>query len=106
MVVEAWKTALKSNNKLRLILVPRHPSRVGKLTESLDSIGVPWIFRSSIDETAITPHSSHEARTLRSGNAPAVLIVDVIGELSSWWALAGSGFVGGSMGSRGGQKHD
>jgi 3-deoxy-D-manno-octulosonic-acid transferase len=33
-----------------------------------------------------------------------VLIVDVIGELSNWWAVADAGFVGGSMGNRGGQS--
>ena len=34
----------------------------------------------------------------------AILIVDVIGELSAWWGVADAGFVGGSMGSRGGQS--
>ena len=33
-----------------------------------------------------------------------VMIVDVIGELGAWWGLANAGYVGGSMGSRGGQN--
>jgi 3-deoxy-D-manno-octulosonic-acid transferase len=33
-----------------------------------------------------------------------ILIVDVIGELSGWWGFADIAFVGGSMGSRGGQN--
>ncbi len=103
MAAQAWKSAVKSNSKLRLILVPRHPSRVSKLTESLDGIGVPWVLRSSINEATRTPSGS-EIRGARSGNNQAVLIVDVIGELSGWWGLANSGFVGGSIGGRGGQS--
>ena len=33
-----------------------------------------------------------------------VLIVDVIGELASWWGVADVAFVGGTMGQRGGQN--
>ena len=32
------------------------------------------------------------------------MLVDVIGELSAWWGVADMGYVGGSMGSRGGQN--
>jgi 3-deoxy-D-manno-octulosonic-acid transferase len=124
IAAKAWQVAVKSNNKVHLILVPRHPSRVGKLTESLDALGVPWILRSSIEDSPTSrtdvagvarlqteleqPKSGDSgyaklSRTERS-STPAVLIVDVIGELSGWWGLADSGFVGGSMGSRGGQS--
>jgi len=102
MVATAWKTAAAANDQLRLILVPRHPARVGKLTESLDAIDVPWILRSSIDDDAIRTSIpfSNKARSA----LPPILIIDVIGELSGWWGVADSGFVGGSMGSRGGQS--
>jgi 3-deoxy-D-manno-octulosonic-acid transferase len=33
-----------------------------------------------------------------------VLLVDTIGELGAWWGVATIGFVGGSLGSRGGQN--
>jgi 3-deoxy-D-manno-octulosonic-acid transferase len=32
------------------------------------------------------------------------LLVDTVGELSAWWGTATIGFVGGSLGSRGGQN--
>ena len=35
---------------------------------------------------------------------PRVLLVDVIGELGAWWGTARVAFVGGSLGSRGGQN--
>ena len=119
MAATAWQTAVKTNSNLRLILVPRHPSRVGKLTESLDAIGVPWVLRSSLEDSepsradvaGVTglqsksgdASSTKLTRTERT-STPAVLIVDVIGELSGWWGVADSGFVGGSMGRRGGQS--
>ena len=37
-----------------------------------------------------------------SGNR--ILLVDVVGELGAWWGTAHIAFVGGSMGSRGGQN--
>ena len=33
-----------------------------------------------------------------------ILLVDTIGELSAWWGTAAIGFVGGSLGNRGGQN--
>ena len=101
MAVEAWREALKVNHRLRLILVPRHPGRSKALAEILRGKGVSVILRSSIDSSS---HAS-KVRHLADRNAvPSVLIVDVIGELSAWWGIADSGFVGGSMGSRGGQS--
>ena len=34
----------------------------------------------------------------------SVLLVDVVGELAGWWSCADIGFVGGSLGNRGGQN--
>ena len=36
--------------------------------------------------------------------SPRVLLIDVVGELGAWWGTAHIAFVGGSMGSRGGQN--
>jgi 3-deoxy-D-manno-octulosonic-acid transferase len=36
--------------------------------------------------------------------ATPVLLVDTIGELGAWWGVADIAFVGGSLGSRGGQN--
>ncbi len=35
---------------------------------------------------------------------PKVLLIDTIGELGAWWGMAQIAYVGGSMGSRGGQN--
>lgn len=76
--------------QLRLVIVPRHPDRFDAVARMLDCSGVAWRRRTALDcETA-------------SGSR--VLLVDVVGELGAWWGTAGIAFVGGSMGSRGGQN--
>jgi len=76
--------------ELRLILVPRHPDRFQQVVQLLDRSGVAWQLRSAID--------------LNDGKHADVLLVDAMGELSAWWGLAHIGYVGGSMGKRGGQS--
>jgi len=77
--------------QLRLILVPRHPDRFDAVARLLDDSGLPWQRRTDLDRHG--PNA--EAR---------VLLVDVVGELGAWWGTARIAFVGGSMGSRGGQN--
>jgi 3-deoxy-D-manno-octulosonic-acid transferase len=76
---------------LRLILVPRHPERFAEVAALLDKSGVRWQRRSRLEAEGADP----EAR---------VLLVDTVGELGAWWATATVGFVGGSLGNRGGQN--
>ena len=75
--------------RLRLILVPRHPERFDEVARMLDKERVPFVRRSELNEKAPTAR---------------VLLVDTVGELGGWWGCADIGFVGGSMGSRGGQN--
>ncbi|MFH1919304.1 MAG: 3-deoxy-D-manno-octulosonic acid transferase [Planctomycetota bacterium] len=77
--------------RLRLILVPRHPDRFEAVARLLDGSGLPWQWRTALDQQAPDP----EAR---------VLLVDAVGELGAWWGTAQIAFVGGSMGTRGGQN--
>lgn len=75
--------------KLHLFLVPRHPERFEHVAKQLDESGVKWQLRSQLEG------SMSDAR---------VLLVDTVGELAGWWGLADVAFVGGSMGTRGGQN--
>lgn len=77
--------------ELRLILVPRHDDRFEEVAELLRRSGVGWQRRSELDQAP----ASASAR---------ILLVDVVGELAAWWGTAHLAFVGGSMGSRGGQN--
>jgi 3-deoxy-D-manno-octulosonic-acid transferase len=68
-----------------LILVPRHPERARSVGEMLASQGLSWVLRSEIDRR-------HEP--LRNGE---VLLVDSIGEMLDFYAVANLVFVGGSL---------
>lgn len=105
MAVEAWQSLSEKIPTLRLILVPRHPERVKSLVKELDQRGVSTVLRSSISDSESGSVKIPSASRNRSANGQAsVLIVDVIGELSWWWGVGNSGFVGGSFGGRGGQS--
>ncbi len=87
--VDAWVQMRSLLPDLKLIIVPRHPDRVREV------------------ELLLVDRSLKFNRRSTHGNAVVaanVLIIDVIGELSGWWGLADVAFVGGSMGSRGGQN--
>ena len=76
---------------LRLILVPRHPDRFEEVARLVEESGLPFVRR------------SHVASPL--GEAPAVVLLDTVGELGAAWGLADVGFTGGSLdGVRGGQS--
>ena len=89
VAVEAWLKLRSSFPALKLIIVPRHPDRVSEIEKLLNDNGLSANRRSEQGK----PVSLSD-----------ILIIDVIGELSGWWGLANVAFVGGSMGSRGGQN--
>jgi 3-deoxy-D-manno-octulosonic-acid transferase len=79
--------------QLKLILVPRHPERFAEVAQLLDRRGIAWRRRSELDDIPAN-----------SATMPRVLLVDAVGELAAWWGQAKIAFVGGSLGSRGGQN--
>jgi len=96
---------------LRLILVPRHRERFAEVAALCQASGHRFWQRSRLMAAAGDPAepspAEREARgAAGDGGAQAweVLLVDTIGELAHWWGVADLGFVGGSMGSRGGQS--
>jgi 3-deoxy-D-manno-octulosonic-acid transferase len=91
LAIDAFQQLSPRHPRLRLILVPRHPERFEEAARLLNSSGMCWQRRSTLEEEGL----DEEAR---------VLLVDAIGELGAWWGLATIAFVGGSMGTRGGQN--
>ncbi len=98
LAIEVFRALAPQHPRLRLILVPRHPERFPDVAHLLARSGLPWRLRSELDNVAPTASSSGPSPTL------PILLVDTVGELSAWWGLAAIGFVGGSLGSRGGQN--
>jgi 3-deoxy-D-manno-octulosonic-acid transferase len=90
-VLDTYRSLMTEHPRLRLILVPRHPERFESVAKLLDQSDLVWQRRSQLT----SPSARHDAR---------ILLVDTIGELGAWWGTAQIGFVGGSLGSRGGQN--
>jgi 3-deoxy-D-manno-octulosonic-acid transferase len=91
LALAAWQSLRSEWPALRLVLVPRHRERFEAVAKFLDGSGVAWQRRSKLE--ADGPQA-----------AARVLLVDAIGELGAWWGTARVAFVGGSLGSRGGQN--
>ncbi|MFT5302551.1 MAG: 3-deoxy-D-manno-octulosonic-acid transferase [Mariniblastus sp.] len=90
---------------LRLVLVPRHPERCDALVAQLNEMNMPWVRRSAMLTGKVWPVADLSAGNLADViPAQPILVVDVIGELGGWWGVADVGYVGGSMGKRGGQN--
>ncbi len=92
--LETFQELQKKHPRLKLIIAPRHPERFEEVAEILQHGGATWRRR-----TELTSPENPAA-----SNAPSILLVDVVGELGAWWGAADVGFVGGSMGNRGGQN--
>lgn len=89
--IDAWRIAQADFPSLRLILVPRHRERFDEVAALVDAAGLPCVRRSTLTSDYRAVHGS-------------VVVLDTIGELSGCWGLADVAFVGGSLGSRGGQN--
>jgi len=88
-VLEAHRIARKTNPRLLLILVPRHPDRGEEIVEVLRAGG--WNF---------TRRSTGEGP---EAEVP-VYLADTMGELGLWYRLASVSFVGGSWEPIGGHN--
>lgn len=91
MALDVFRALMRGWPHLRLVLVPRHPDRFDAVARLLEQSGLAWQRRTQLDE--------------RGGHRRSqILLVDVVGELGAWWGTAQIAFVGGSMGTRGGQN--
>lgn len=85
LVAEVYRRLLTRHPELLLVLVPRRPERARQVGEELAGQGLRYLLRTALD-SEIAPLSSGE-----------VLLVDTVGELLNFYALAELVFVGGSL---------
>ena len=125
--IQSYLEARKTFPQVRLLLVPRHAERFEEVAQLIQRYQLPLLRRSHLsphmnsDPNACSPSdmecrseshkqtdiagnlsSPHQAES--SPQSPAVLLLDTLGELASAWGLADVAYVGGSLGSRGGQN--
>jgi len=88
--------------------VPRHPERFDSVAHMLDASGVAWQRRTLLEAGSKEQGAGSDLQgyllPAPRSLLPGVLLVDVVGELGAWWGTARIAFVGGSLGSRGGQN--
>ena len=86
-ILEVYRRLLKHHADLRLVIAPRYIDRAGKIIALANNFGL-----------------SAGLRSVESGVAAQVIVLDTIGELSQAYGLATFVFVGGSFTKRGGQN--
>jgi 3-deoxy-D-manno-octulosonic-acid transferase len=98
IALETWQELRSEFPELRLILVPRHKERFEETARLVNSYGLPLLRRSAVEVEEGTAGANGR------DEAKPVILLDTLGELSACWGLADFAYVGGSMGSRGGQN--
>ena len=91
LAVTAFCESRRLNPRLRLLIAPRHITRCDAIAAMLDKSGIAWQRRTTLEALGPDPGAR-------------ILLIDTIGELAAWWGTAQIAFVGGSMGTRGGQN--
>jgi 3-deoxy-D-manno-octulosonic-acid transferase len=92
IILEAFKQirSTQGNEKVRLLLAPRHPERFNEVASLLESSGFNWSRRS--------------AEASASDPACDIILLDSIGELRAVYPLASLVFMGGSLAPTGGHN--
>jgi len=87
-LLRAFAAARRTRDDIRLVLAPRHPDKF------------PDVSR----EPAAAPFRVRRRTALAAGEPWDILILDTIGELARFYALADAAFIGGSLIAWGGQN--
>jgi len=91
IAIEAFKLIqASSNERVRMLIAPRHPERFNEVAGQIESSGFTWTRRSA-------------APTETDHNCDIVLL-DSIGELRATFSLADIAFIGGSIAPHGGHN--
>jgi len=91
VLCDLYKKLKAENNRLFLILVPRHVERAEEIIQCLSERGLSFLRRSELD-------------TFGKIELPDVLFVDTTGELRDFYSVADVIFVGKSLLEQGGQN--
>ncbi len=92
IVLAAYRQLLKEFPELKLLIAPRHPERSQEIARTVSASGFRSVFVSEVAAACSTCLS------------PAVFILDKMGALTSFYAIADIVFVGGSLIKKGGHN--
>lgn len=94
IMISAYRKNLEWFPGLKLVLAPRHPERFREVEDLLRSENIPFLKRSELGGSNILPG------TFQTG----VVLLDVVGELSSVYGIADIAIMGKSFTGYGGQN--
>jgi len=104
LAIEGYLALRPRFSELRLILVPRHKERFEEVAALVETeFRLPLVRRSQLSGRA-TDTIPSPGTAPPVCDAPPILLLDTLGELSACWGLADIAFVGGSLTQRGGQN--
>lgn len=86
--MKIFKDKLSKYSDIKLLLVPRHTTRIPKITPIIDSLGLKYGLRSM--ENSFKDYD--------------VIILDTMGELSKMYSICNFAFIGGSFNQTGGHN--
>jgi tetraacyldisaccharide 4'-kinase len=92
-VLDAFQKVAAQQPRLLLILAPRKPEQFDVAARKVEAIGLRYVRRSLVN--------THDAGPV---DAPTVLLLDSIGELSGLFFVADVVFMGGTLAARGGHN--
>jgi len=92
IILATYKKLLKDYPDLKLLVAPRHPERAPEIADLIKEFGFEPIRISLLNSE------------LKTHNSKTVFILDTIGELISFYAVADLVFVGGSLVRKGGHN--
>ena len=95
LVLDAFATVRAAHDAV-LVLAARHPERFGRVAELVAQRGLTSVRRSEADQA--------ESLVSSSESAPAVVVLDTLGELSRVYCLARAAFIGGTLVPTGGHN--
>lgn len=100
-VLQAYSFLAEKFPGLRLLIAPRHPERVGEVEQEAARIGLSTVRRSELKtQRGLAPLGNFQQP---KGPGP-VIILDTLGELSSFYQISDIVFVGGSLIPHGGHN--
>ena len=94
ILLRVFKQINAKFNKLRLVLAPRHIERVNDIIKLIESNGLRYIRKTSLDKGIKIGDHKHKT----------VILVDTVGELLNIYSIANYVFVGKSLVPQGGQN--
>jgi 3-deoxy-D-manno-octulosonic-acid transferase len=101
IILAAYRDLLTEFPELRLLIAPRHPERSGRLESIIQKFGFQTARISQLEALKLAKSPSKDKQ---QGNKQSVFLLDTIGRLMYFYAIADIVFVGGSLIKKGGHN--